>query len=97
MLVIGWSPQIKLSLFGVVLFSKFYALVLKLDCEKARDIVGWELFLVMLNGFGHKWIKFIEMVCSKVLSVLESKILMTHMFSGKGLKQGTNYIPFFLI
>lgn len=75
-------------------------LILKLDFEKAYDKISWDFLFEMLShrGFSEIWCKWIkEVVTSGTLSVQINGIVGSYFKSGKGVRQGTLCLPYYLI
>jgi hypothetical protein len=75
-------------------------LILKLDFEKAYDKISWDFLFEMLShrGFSEIWSKWIkEVVTSGTLSVQINGTVGSYFESGKGVRQGTLCLPYYLI
>ena len=73
--------------------------MIKLNYEKAYDIVSWDFLFKMLEsrGFVGKWISYIKTTCYKVLLVFGSTIPMDLIsWVGKVSNKETPSPPFFL-
>ncbi|XP_058777028.1 uncharacterized protein LOC131651376 [Vicia villosa] len=71
--------------------------ILKVDFAKAYDNVSWEFlnYVMRRNGFGEKWIKWINAsICHSSISVLVNGSPTSDFSMGKGLRQGDPLSPF---
>jgi hypothetical protein len=80
--------------------SKNECLILKVDFEKAYDLVSWDFLDYMLGrfGFGGKWRAWMKAcVCNGNLSVLVNNTPTKQVNITKGLKQGDPLAPFLFL